>query len=178
MLCAQFLRDNIDIPILKDVQPQDISDVTERYRAYLGIHFEADTVKKVKLHGTEAPELFLVSLIEHKGTVDYNIAIQLFRYMVLSVYMGTHASNRDICPVFCVVLNRRAVRHVSFVRLENRTNLYGRGRKVGNFMDGNFCLHSRNDLLDRHRKMGRGIYDKSRGYAGADAPYDAEADIH
>lgn len=82
MLCAQFLRDNFDIPVLKDIKPEDISDVTEKYRAYLGIHFEADTVKKIRLPGEETPELFLVSLIEHKSKVDYNIAMQMLRYMV------------------------------------------------------------------------------------------------
>lgn len=82
MLCAQFLRDNVDLPFLKNVQPEDISDVSEKYRAYLGIHFEADAVKKIKLHNAEAQELFFVSLIEHKSDVDYNVAMQLFRYMV------------------------------------------------------------------------------------------------
>lgn len=81
-LCAQFLRDNIDIPLLKEIQPEDITDVSEQYQAYLGIQFETDTVKRIKLHDAEVNELFLISLIEHKSRVDYNIAMQLFRYMV------------------------------------------------------------------------------------------------
>lgn len=81
-LCAQFLRDNVDIPLLKEVQPEDITDVSEQYQAYLGIQFETDTVKKIRLHDADADELFLISLIEHKSRVDYNIAMQLFRYMV------------------------------------------------------------------------------------------------
>lgn len=82
MLCAQFLRDYVDNPVLKDVRPEDIQDVTEKYHAYLGIYFEGDTVKKIRLHDAEFPELFMVSLIEHKSSVDYNIAMQLFNYMV------------------------------------------------------------------------------------------------
>ena len=31
VLCAQFLRGYTDIPALKNVQPEDIEDVTERY---------------------------------------------------------------------------------------------------------------------------------------------------
>lgn len=81
-LCAQFLRDNLDLPFLRDVQPEDIQDVTEKYRAYLGIHFEADSVKKIRLHDMENQELFFVSLIEHKSEVDYNVTMQLLRYMV------------------------------------------------------------------------------------------------
>lgn len=82
ILCAQFLKDNLDIPALKDVTPEDIVDVTEKYQAYLGIQFEADTVKRIRLHVGETAELFLVSLIEHKSRVDYNISMQLLRYMI------------------------------------------------------------------------------------------------
>lgn len=35
--------------IFKDLQPKDIEDVTERYKAFLGVEFEADTIKKVKI---------------------------------------------------------------------------------------------------------------------------------
>lgn len=35
-LCCQFLRDNFDIPILKNLRPEDIEDVSEQYQAYLG----------------------------------------------------------------------------------------------------------------------------------------------
>ena len=49
VLCAQFLRDYADLDILKNVQPEDIEDVTDKYQAYLGIEFETDTVKKIHL---------------------------------------------------------------------------------------------------------------------------------
>lgn len=32
ILCAQFLRDNVDLPLLKNIRTEDISDVTEKYR--------------------------------------------------------------------------------------------------------------------------------------------------
>lgn len=81
-LCAQFLRDNLDIPALKAVTPEDITDVTDKYQAYLGIQFETDTVKRIKLHIDEISEIFLISLIEHKSRVDYNISMQLLRYII------------------------------------------------------------------------------------------------
>lgn len=79
MLCAQFLRDYIDIPMLKDVKPEDIEDVSERYVPLFTSEREADTVKKVRLSETDS--LFFISLIEHKTTVDYNVVMQIFRYM-------------------------------------------------------------------------------------------------
>ena len=88
ILYAQFLRDNINIPFLKNVQPEDIEDVSERYRPYLGTEFESDTVKRVWIHQdnntdsrTQEP-LFLISLTEHKSQVDYDVAMQLLKYML------------------------------------------------------------------------------------------------
>ncbi len=94
MLVSQFLRDNFDIPILEDVKPEDIEDVTKRYQAYLGISFETDTVQRIRLRniavGTgidtdadaeQESQIYLVSLIEHKSEVDYNVTMQLLRYM-------------------------------------------------------------------------------------------------
>lgn len=82
-LCAQFLRDYADLDILKNVQPEDIEDVTERYHAYLGIEFETDTVKKIKIPNLQPDvPVYLISLIEHKSEVDYNVVMQLLRYMV------------------------------------------------------------------------------------------------
>ncbi len=59
-------------------------DYTERYMPYFGVEFEADTVKKINLRGigAENSELFLISLIEHKSKADYNVSVQLLKYMV------------------------------------------------------------------------------------------------
>jgi len=79
-LCSQFLRDYIPLPYLKDVQPEDIEDVSERFVPLFAEERNADRVKKVNIRG-EMP-FFLVSLIEHKTHVDYNVCMQIFRYMV------------------------------------------------------------------------------------------------
>ena len=49
VLCAQFFRDNFDVPMLKNVQPEDIEDISERYLPYLGTEFNADSVKKIRI---------------------------------------------------------------------------------------------------------------------------------
>lgn len=86
VLCAQFIRDNINVPILKNVRPEDIEDVSERYLPYLGTEFESDTVKRIHLYDREKEQenepVFLVSLVEHKSLVDYDVAMQLLRYMM------------------------------------------------------------------------------------------------
>ncbi len=86
-LACQFLRGYTGFPFFSDIKPEDIEDVTEHYRAFLGVEFEADTVKKVsvRLEGREQ-EVYVISLIEHKSNVDYDIAMQLLRYMTVIWY--------------------------------------------------------------------------------------------
>lgn len=91
-LCAQFLRGYVDVPLLRDVQPEDIEDVTERYIHMFTEERDSDIVKRVYLKekkecgGDNAQEnrtsFFVVSLIEHKSRVDYNVVMQILRYMV------------------------------------------------------------------------------------------------
>ena len=49
LLYAQFLRDYSNIPMLKNVQPEDIEDVSERFVHLFCEDRNADTVKRVKL---------------------------------------------------------------------------------------------------------------------------------
>lgn len=81
VLCSQFLRGYTEIEMLKDVQPEDIEDVTERYIPMFTEERNSDIVKKVHIKNSEIP-FYLISLIEHKSKVDYNVVMQILRYMV------------------------------------------------------------------------------------------------
>ncbi len=59
---------------LKNVRPEDIEDVTERYIPMFTEQRDADVVKKVHLPGGE--DIF-IALIEHKSDVDYNVVMQI-----------------------------------------------------------------------------------------------------
>lgn len=80
ILCAQFLRDYLDIPLLKDVQPEDIEDETERFVHLFTEERNSDVVKRVRIKEGKT-SFYLISLIEHKSEVDYNVVMQIFRYM-------------------------------------------------------------------------------------------------
>ena len=80
-LCSQFLRDYVNLPYLKDVQPEDIEDVSAQYVTLFVKERNSDRVKRVHIRGGDTP-FFLVSLIENKTVPDYNVCMQLFRYMV------------------------------------------------------------------------------------------------
>ncbi len=87
-LCAQFLRDYSGLELFANVQPEDIEDVSERYHLYREVELNSDTVKKVRVRnpggsaegGTQ--DIYVVSLIEHKSGVDYDVTMQILRYMV------------------------------------------------------------------------------------------------
>ena len=53
-LCAQFLREYLDIPLLKDVQPEDIEDVEERFAHMLTEKRNSDIVKRVRVRGEDS----------------------------------------------------------------------------------------------------------------------------
>lgn len=90
-LCSQFLRDYADMEILRNVQPEDIEDVSERYVPLYSTERDSDTVKRVNIgkyicseeneNSLELP-LYIVSLVEHKTKVEYNVAMQMLRYMI------------------------------------------------------------------------------------------------
>lgn len=81
ILCSQFLRNYVGIPMLKDVRPEDIENVTERYVHLFTEERNSDVVKKINLRDNP---FYLVSLIEHKSDVDYNVA-----YNCISSYRPT-----------------------------------------------------------------------------------------
>lgn len=83
VLCQQFLKDYVDGTLFRDLRPEDIEDESEKYQAYLGVEFETDTVKKIRMNReTGEVPLYLISLVEHKSQVDYNVSMQILRYMV------------------------------------------------------------------------------------------------
>ena len=82
-LCCQFLNDYVDLPHFKDVRPEDIEDVSEEFVPLFSNEREADRIKEIKIRGeNNITSFFLISLIEHKSSVEYNIHMQIFRYMV------------------------------------------------------------------------------------------------
>ena len=80
VLCAQFLRGYTNIELLKDVQPEDIEDISERFLPLWQEGRDSDSVKKVKL---KDGELFLIAIVEHQSRVHYDMAFKLLRYIVM-----------------------------------------------------------------------------------------------
>ncbi len=79
-LCCQFLRDYIELPYFSELRPEDIEDVSEQFVPLFAEERNADRVKKVTIRN-KVP-FFLVSLIEHKSAVDFDVCMQILRYMI------------------------------------------------------------------------------------------------
>ena len=95
-LTSQFLRNYTNISLFANVQPEDIEDVSRKYRAFLGVEYESDTIKKVYIRKTDGSlerEVYVISLIEHKSDIDYDVAMQLLRYM--TVIWQEYKKNRE-----------------------------------------------------------------------------------
>ncbi len=90
ILSSQFLRDYADVEILRHIRPEDIEDVSERYVPLYSAERNSDTVKRVDISGYLSTEpdnplempLYIISLVEHKTKVEYNVIMQMLRYMV------------------------------------------------------------------------------------------------
>jgi hypothetical protein len=85
-LFAEFLRDFIPIDILKNVAPEDIEDVKERYTPLFQESRESDTVKRIRLKN-QSP-LFVIAIVEHESGVNFRSSFKMLQYitLVLDVY--------------------------------------------------------------------------------------------
>ena len=83
ILCAQFLRGYTDVELLRDIQPEDIEDISERFLWMWQEGRDSDSVKKIHLkRAAEEETLYLIALIEHQSSVDYDMAFRILRYIV------------------------------------------------------------------------------------------------
>jgi len=80
VLCTQFLRGYVDIPLLKDVRPEDIEDISERFLPMWQEGRDSDSVKRIRLKGSS---LFLITIVEHQSQVHFDMAFRLLRYIVM-----------------------------------------------------------------------------------------------
>jgi hypothetical protein len=82
-LFAQFLRDFIPIEALKDVRPDDIEDLSERFLPLVQENRDADTVKRITLK--DKPPLFVIAIVEHESRVNFRTPFKLLQYICFAL---------------------------------------------------------------------------------------------
>jgi hypothetical protein len=80
-LFVEFLRDFVPIDILKDVHPEDIEDITERFLPLFQDAKDSDTIKQVRLKGS-AP-IFVITIVEHESEVNHRSSFKMLQYITL-----------------------------------------------------------------------------------------------
>ncbi len=90
IFCAEFLRGYTDIELLKDVQPEDIEDISERFLPMWQEGRDSDSVKRIHLKGLS---LFLIAIVEHQSGVHFDMCFRLLRYIVM--VLTDYASEQD-----------------------------------------------------------------------------------
>jgi hypothetical protein len=80
-LFVEFIRDFIPIDMLKNIQPEDIEDLGERYLPLFQDSRESDTIKRINLKA-QSP-LFVIALIEHESTVNFRSSFKMLQYICL-----------------------------------------------------------------------------------------------
>ena len=80
-LFADFLRDFINIDILKNVKPEDIEDMRERFLPLFEESRDADTVKRINLK--DNTPCFVIAILEHESQVNYRSSFKMLLYIGL-----------------------------------------------------------------------------------------------
>ena len=60
MLCAQFLKRYTDIPLFKEIKPEDIENVSSHFLPLFQESRDSDTVNKIRIGNSE---IYLIALI-------------------------------------------------------------------------------------------------------------------
>jgi len=79
-LFSDFLRDFIHIDVLKDVKPEDIEDMSERFLPLFQDNRDSDTVKRINLKGSP---LFVIAILEQESTVNHRSSFKMLQYISL-----------------------------------------------------------------------------------------------
>ena len=83
VLCAQFLQDYVDVGILRNVEPEDIEDISERFLWIWQENRDSDSVKKIWIKDVPGmEEVYVIAMIEHQSKVDYDMSFRTLRYSV------------------------------------------------------------------------------------------------
>ena len=78
-MVVEFFNNFVSIDILKNINPADIEDVSERFLSMDSNQRDGDTVKRINLkeHGV----LFVITIIEHESTVNFRTPFKMLLYI-------------------------------------------------------------------------------------------------
>ena len=100
VLCAQFLKGYTDIPLFKEIKPEDIENVSSHFLPLFQESRDSDTVNKIRIGDSE---IYLIALIEHQSENDFDMSFRILRYIV---FIWTDYLLKIIGKVIAVLLHK------------------------------------------------------------------------
>jgi predicted transposase/invertase (TIGR01784 family) len=94
-LFVEFLRDFIEVDLLKSVAPEDVEDITERFLPLFDENKDSDTVKRIRLRGDDESPLYVVALVEHESGVNFRSSFKMLHYITLILSDYEKMMNRE-----------------------------------------------------------------------------------
>jgi hypothetical protein len=84
-LFSAFLRNFIPIESLRNVRPEDIEDITERFLPLFQENRDSDTVKRITLRDPQFGDLpvFFIAIVEHESSVNFRAPFKMLQYVTL-----------------------------------------------------------------------------------------------
>jgi len=79
-LFLEFLENFISIDILKNLPPDSVEDISERFLPLFSDNKDSDTVKKINLNDDE--NLFVIGILEHESEINYTSSFKMLQYIV------------------------------------------------------------------------------------------------
>jgi hypothetical protein len=93
-LFAEFLRDYVPIPLLKTVKAEDIEDVSKRFLSLEIGNKDSDTIKKVRLPGSDTP-VYVITILEQQSNVNHRMPFRMLLYIALVLDACEKDANKD-----------------------------------------------------------------------------------
>ena len=92
-LFVDFIKDYVRIDFLKDITPEDIEDMTERFLPLFQENKDSDTVKKINLKGNVP--LFVIAIVEHESQVNHRASFKMLQYITLVLTEYEKDANKE-----------------------------------------------------------------------------------
>lgn len=126
-LCVQFLKGYLDIPLLKDVQPEDIEDVTNWYVHLFSEERNSDVIKKVHIKAKSFRYPPILPIVFYDGRENWTAAVRLHERVLLSDILGEY-----IPDYHCILMQLKEYSNAELIKREDvlsvvmmLTNLHG-----------------------------------------------------
>jgi len=79
-LFVEFLESFVPVDALKNLSPENVEDLSERYLPLFSDNKDSDTVKKISIGGGE--DLFVIGIVEHESEINYTSSFKMLNELV------------------------------------------------------------------------------------------------